>query len=63
MTDVNKYKNVTLSKEAYAKLDKIRKLIVPNTIMSKSKTVDILINEKEKNLHGKSASKYFKCSN
>lgn len=57
MTDISKYKNVTLSKEAYAKLDKIRKLIAPNTIMSKSKTVDILINEKEKNLHGKSASK------
>ena len=57
MTDINKYKNVTLSKEAYAKLDSIRKLIVPNTIMSKSKTVDILINEKEKSLHGKSASK------
>jgi hypothetical protein len=57
MTDISKYKNVTLSKEAYAKLDKIRKLIVPNTIISKSKTVDILINEKEKNLHGKSASK------
>ena len=57
MTDINKYKNVTLSQEAYAKLDRIRKLIVPNTIMSKSKTVDILINEKEKSLHGKSASK------
>jgi hypothetical protein len=57
MTDINKYKNVTLSKEEYAKLDRIRKLIVPNTIMSKSKTVDILINEKEKSLHGKSASK------
>ena len=57
MTDINKYKNVTLSKEAYAKLDRIRKLIVPNTIMSKSKTVDILINEKEKSLHGKNASK------
>ena len=57
MTDISKYKNVTLSKEAYAKLDKIRKKIVPNTILSKSKTVDILINEKEKNLYGKSASK------
>ncbi len=57
MTDISKYKNVTLSKEAYAKLDKIRKLIVPNTIMSKSKTVDILINEKAKDLNGKSASK------
>ena len=57
MTDISKYKNVTLSKEAYAKLDKIRKLIVPNTIISKSKTVDILINEKAKDLHGKSASK------
>lgn len=57
MTDISKYKNVTLSKEAYAKLDKIRKLIVPNTIMSKSKTVDILINEKAKDLHGKSVSK------
>ncbi len=57
MTDISKYKNVTLSKEAYAKLDKIRKLIVPNTIMSKSKTVDILINEKAKDLNGKSVSK------
>jgi hypothetical protein len=57
MTDISKYKNVTLSKEAYAKLDKIRKKIVPNAILSKSKTVDILINEKERYLYGQSSSK------
>ena len=57
MTDISKYKNVTLSKEAYAKLDKIRKVIAPPALISRSQTVAILIEEKVKTLNGKIASK------
>ena len=46
-------RNKTLS----FKINNLMIKIITNTIMSKSKTVDILINEKEKSLHGKSASK------
>ena len=53
MTDVTKYKNVSLSKETYLKIDKIRKLMVPNTVISRSQTVNILVNEKAKELNGK----------
>jgi len=50
MTDISKYKNVSLSKDTYTKIDKLRKIIVPNTIVSRSQTVNILVNEK---LNGK----------
>ena len=50
MTDISKYKNVSLSKDSYTKIDKLRKIIVPNTIISRSQTVNILVNEK---LNGK----------
>ena len=50
MTDISKYKNVSLSKDTYTKIDKLRKMIVPNTIISRSQTVNILVNEK---LNGK----------
>ena len=54
MTDFSKYKNITVSKETYAKIDKIRKIIVaddPNTY--RSKTVTILVNREEKKLNGR----------
>ena len=50
MTDISKYKNVSLSKDTYTKIDRLRKMIVPNTIISRSQTVNILVNEK---LNGK----------
>ena len=53
MTDINKYKNVTLAKEVYAKLEKIRRVIVPDAIVSRSQTVSILVNEKARQLNGK----------
>ena len=46
MTDISKYKNVSLSKDTYTKIDRLRKIIVPNTIISRSQTVNILVNEK-----------------
>ena len=54
MTDISKYKNVSLSKDTYTKIDKLRKIIVPNTIISRSQTVNILVNEK---LNGKGYNK------
>ena len=53
MTDISKYKNVSLSKDTNTKIDKLRKIIVPNTIVSRSQTVNILVNEKVQKLNGK----------
>ena len=53
MTDISKYKNVSLPKETYNKIDKIRKVIVPQMTISRSQTITLLVNEKEKKLNGK----------
>ena len=53
MTDISKYKNVSLAKETYNKIDKIRKVIVPEMTISRSQTITLLVNEKEKKLNGK----------
>jgi len=53
MTDISKYKNVSLSKDTYTKIDRLRRIIVPNTIVSRSQTVNILVNEKVEKLNGK----------
>jgi len=53
MTDITKYKNVSLSHSTYDLIDKIRKKIVPNTILSRSQTISILVNEKARKLNGK----------
>ena len=53
MTDFSKYKNVSLSKDTYTKLDKLRKVIVPNITISRAQTVNILVNEKAEKMNGK----------
>jgi len=53
MTDISKYKNVSLSKDTYRKIDKLRRVITPNTVMSRSQTINILVNEKVQKLNGK----------
>ena len=53
MTDISKYKSVALSHESCDKLDKIRKIIVPEVSVSRAKALDILINEKVRKLNGK----------
>jgi len=53
MTDFSKYKNVSLSKDTYTKLDQLRKIIVPNTTISRAQTVNILVNEKVGSLNGR----------
>ena len=53
MTDISKYKNVSLPKETYIKIDKIRKVMIPEMTISRSQTITLLVNEKEKKLNGK----------
>ena len=53
MTDMSKYKNVSLSKETYATLEKLSKVILPDAKLSISKTIESIANEKAKKLNGK----------
>ena len=46
MTDFNKYKNVSLSKEIVRKIDKLCKTLVPYSELSRAKVIEILVNEK-----------------
>ena len=54
MTDISKYKNVSLSHDTYNLIDKMRKnMLVPNTIVIRAQLINILVNEKAKKLNGK----------
>jgi hypothetical protein len=48
-----KYKNVSLTKETYATLDKLSKIIFPDAKLSVAKTIEAIANEKAKKLNGK----------
>jgi predicted metal-dependent RNase len=53
MTDISKYKNVSLPKDTYNKIDKIRKVMIPEMTISRSQKITLLVNEKAKRLNGK----------
>ena len=53
MVDISKYKNVSLPTDTYDKIDKIRKVIEPEMTISRSQTITLLVNEKEKKLNGR----------
>ena len=53
MTDMSKYKNVSLSKETYKVLEQLSKVILPDAKLSISKTIESIANEKAKKLNGK----------
>jgi len=54
MTDISKYKNVSLSHDTYNLIDKMRKnMLVPNTVVSRAQVINILVNEKAEKLNGK----------
>ena len=53
MTDMSKYKNVSLSKETYAILEKFSKILLPDGKLSISKTIEVISNEKVRKLNGK----------
>jgi len=52
MTDMSKYRNVSLSKETYRVLEKLSKLILPDAKLSVSKTIEAIANEKAKKYNG-----------
>ncbi len=53
MTDITKYRNVSLSKDTYAILIKLsRSLLAEGTKLSISKTIESIANEKLKKLNG-----------
>ena len=53
MTDMSKYKNVSLSKETYAILEKLTKVLLPDAKLSVAKTIETIANEKARKLNGK----------
>ena len=57
MTDISRYKNVSLTKETYQNLDKIRKVITPHIVQSRSGTINILVNKEMQRLNGKARDK------
>jgi hypothetical protein len=52
MTDMSKYRNVSLSKETYKVLEKLSKLILPDAKLSVAKTIEAIANEKAKKYNG-----------
>ena len=63
MTDTSKYKNVSLSLATYDKVEKLRKVIIPddpNT--SRSKTVTLLVNREMKKLNGRERKNHERTS-
>ena len=57
MTDTSRYKNVSLTKDTYHNLDKIRKVITPHIVQSRSGTINILVNKEMQRLNGKDRTK------
>ena len=53
MTDMSKYKNVSLSKETYRVLESLSKVILPDAKLIVAKTIEAIANEKAKKLNGK----------
>ena len=53
MTDMSKYKNVSLTKETYAILDKLSKVLLPEAKLAVAKPIESLANEKVRKLNGK----------
>ena len=57
MTDITKYRNVSLTHETYTTLVKLSKVLFPDAKLSISKTVEALAHEKARKLNGKVPTK------
>ena len=57
MTDISKYKNVSLTKITYQNLDKIRRVITPHIVQSRSGTINIVVIKEMERLNGKAKDK------
>ena len=57
MTDMSKYKNVSLQKETYSTLETLSKVLLPDAKLSISKTIEVLANKEAKKINGKIKNK------
>ena len=57
MTDISKYRNVSLTHDTYNILVRLSKTLLPDAKLSISKTVEAIATEKDKKLNGKSTYK------
>ena len=57
MTDMSKYKNVSLQKKTYTILEALSKVLLPDGKLSISKTIEVITNEKARKLNGKVKNK------
>jgi|TARA_R110002020_G_scaffold289388_2_gene504891 hypothetical protein len=57
MTDITKYRNVSLTHETYNTLVKLSKVLLPDAKLSISKTVEAIAQEKARKLNGKIPTK------
>ena len=57
MTDISKYRNVSLTHDTYNILVKLSKQLLPDAKLSISKTVEALAHEKARKLNGKVPTK------
>ena len=53
MTDISKYRNVSLTHNTYKTLISLSKVLLTDDKLSISKTIESLVNEKAKKLNGK----------
>ena len=53
MTDISKYRNVSLTHETYKTLQQLSKVLLEDTTLSISKTVEAIAREKAKKVNGK----------
>ena len=57
MTDISKYRNVSLTHDTYNILVKLSKQLLPDAKLSISKTVEAIAQEKARKLNGKVPTK------
>ena len=53
MTDITKYRNVSLTHDTYKILISLSKVLLPEAKLTISKTIESIANEKAKKLNGK----------
>ncbi len=53
MTDITKWRNVSLTHNAYKTLQRLSRVLLPDTRLSISKTIEAIANEKAKKVNGK----------
>ena len=53
MTDTTKWRNVSITHNAYKTLQQLSRVLLPDTKLSISKTIEAIANEKAKKVNGK----------